>query len=88
MFKIQTMNNIAEAGLEVLEKRGCEVGPETVDPNGILLRSAGLHGMAFGDARLALPRAAPQRPGRAERRCAAGRRRDRLSRGRPRSRAF
>ena len=29
MFKIQTMNNIAEAGLEVLEKRGCEVGPET-----------------------------------------------------------
>lgn len=57
MFKIQTMNNIAEAGLEVLEKRGCEVGPETSDPNGILLRSADLHGMAFGDALLAIARA-------------------------------
>ena len=57
MFKIQTMNNIAEAGLEVLEKRGCEVGPETRDPNGILLRSADLHGMAFGDELLAIARA-------------------------------
>ena len=57
MFKIQTMNNIAEAGLEVLKKRGCEVGPETADPNGILLRSADLHGMAFGEELLAIARA-------------------------------
>ena len=33
MFKIRTMNAIAECGVDYLQKRGCEVGPEVSEPD-------------------------------------------------------
>ena len=57
MFKIQTMNKISPAGLEVLEGFGCEVGEEIADPQGFLLRSADLHGAELPESLLAIARA-------------------------------
>ena len=57
MFKIKTMNTISEHGTHALEKRGCLVGPEVENPDGMLIRSADLHGMAFGPELLAIARA-------------------------------
>ena len=57
MFKIQTMNNIAAAGIEVLEKNGCQVGENIKYPSGLLLRSADLHEMEFPESLLAIARA-------------------------------
>ena len=57
MFKIQTMNNIAAAGIEVLEKNGCQVGENIKYPSGLLLRSADLHEMNFPESLLAIARA-------------------------------
>ena len=31
-FRIQTMNHIAERGIELLQERGCMVGEEVSDP--------------------------------------------------------
>ena len=39
MFKVQTLNNISEKGLELLPKNQFEVGEKTADPDGILVRS-------------------------------------------------
>ncbi len=57
MFKIKTMNTISEHGTGALEKHGCVVGPDVKDPDGMLIRSANLHGMAFGENMLAIARA-------------------------------
>ena len=57
MFKIRTMNTISEHGTGALEKRGCIVGPEVENPDGMLIRSADLHGMEFGENLLAIARA-------------------------------
>ena len=57
MFKIQTMNKIAAAGIEALEKAGCEVGEDIRHPSGLLLRSADIHEMRFPDSLLAIARA-------------------------------
>ncbi len=57
MFKILTMNKIAEAGIETLQKNGCEVGENVRNPSGLLLRSADLHEMEFPDSLLAIARA-------------------------------
>ena len=57
MFKIQTMNKIAEAGLDVLRNYGCEVSESVRYPSGLLLRSADIHGMQFPDTLLAIARA-------------------------------
>ena len=57
MFKIQTMNKIAAAGIEALEKNGCEVGENIKYPSGLLLRSADLHEMDFPESLLAIARA-------------------------------
>ena len=57
MFKIQTMNKISPAGLEVLENFGCEVGEEIEDPQGLLLRSADLHEAELPESLLAIARA-------------------------------
>ena len=57
MFKIKTMNNISEHGTAVLEKRGCLVGPDVQQPDGLLVRSARLHDMTFGPELLAIARA-------------------------------
>ena len=57
MFEIKTMNAISPAGLEALQRRGCRVGEDVEKPQGILLRSADLHGMDFNPELLAIARA-------------------------------
>ena len=43
MFNIKTMNSISPAGIEVLTKKGCNVGEDVEEPEGLLLRSANIH---------------------------------------------
>lgn len=57
MFKIKTMNSISESGLSYLASHGCEVGPDVENPDGMLIRSADLHEMAFDPELLAISRA-------------------------------
>jgi Phosphoglycerate dehydrogenase and related dehydrogenases len=57
MLKIRTMNTISEHGTGALIKRGCEVGPDVENPDGLLIRSANVHGMEFGPNMLAIARA-------------------------------
>lgn len=57
MFEIQTMNAISPSGIEVLEKKGCRVGPEVEQPQALLIRSADLHEYAFPPQLLAIGRA-------------------------------
>ena len=47
MFNIQTMNAISALGIEVLERKGCNVGAEVEKPQALLIRSADLHGYDF-----------------------------------------
>ena len=51
------MNTISEHGTGALEKHGCLVGPEVENPDGLLIRSANIHGMEFGENLLAIARA-------------------------------
>ena len=37
MFEIKTMNSISPVGLEVLEKRGCRVGPDVEKPQAMAI---------------------------------------------------
>lgn len=55
-LRIQTMNHIAERGIELLRERGCVVGEEVEDPHAILLRSADLHSFSFGESLVAIGR--------------------------------
>lgn len=57
MFKIQTKNNIAPQGLDVLLSAGCETGPEVEAPEGMLIRSAKLHDETFNPELLCIGRA-------------------------------
>ena len=51
------MNSISEHGTGALEKRGCLVGPDVEAPDGLLIRSADLHGRQFNPELLAIARA-------------------------------
>ena len=57
MYEIKTMNNIAQAGLNVLSAKGLVLNVESENPDALLIRSAKLHDMAFGDKLLAIGRA-------------------------------
>ena len=57
MFEIKTMNSISRMGLEVLEKRGCRVGPDIEKPQAMLIRSADLHEYPFNEELLCIARA-------------------------------
>lgn len=57
MFEIQTMNAISASGIEVLEEKGCHVGPDVENPQALLIRSADLHSYAFPPQLLAIGRA-------------------------------
>ena len=57
MFNIQTMNVIAEKGLDVFRQAGCAVGPEITGPDAMLIRSAKLHEAVFGPELLCIGRA-------------------------------
>lgn len=47
MFKVQTLNNISSKGLERFPSSEYEVGPDTTDPDAIMLRSYNMHEMAI-----------------------------------------
>ena len=57
MVEIQTMTAISASGIEVLEAKGCRVGPEVEKPQALLIRSADLHDYAFPPQLLAIGRA-------------------------------
>ncbi|MCD8128291.1 MAG: phosphoglycerate dehydrogenase [Oscillospiraceae bacterium] len=57
MAEIKTMNKIAQQGLDVLAKNGHVVNVDAENPEGLLIRSAKLHDMEFGDRLLAIARA-------------------------------
>jgi D-3-phosphoglycerate dehydrogenase len=48
MYHIQTLNNISEKGLKLLPKERFQVSDSLEDPDGILVRSAKMHEMEFG----------------------------------------
>ncbi len=54
--RIMTMNAISPSGLSRFPN-GFEVGPEVSDPDGLLVRSASLHGLELPDSVLAVARA-------------------------------
>jgi len=47
MKKILLMNKIAKIGTAVFERKGYEIGENVQNPDGIMVRSAKLHGMQF-----------------------------------------
>ena len=57
MFKIQTLNKISDIIYTQLSAEKYTVSNEEPVPEGILVRSAAMHDMAFGDNLLAIARA-------------------------------
>lgn len=57
MYKVKTLNNIDQAGLDVLLEAGFEVSSQVENPDAILVRSASMHDMAFGSELLCIARA-------------------------------
>jgi len=57
MYKIQTLNNISTLGLERLPAARYVVGPELVEPDALLLRSADLHKQSIAASVKAIGRA-------------------------------
>ena len=57
MYEIKTMNNIAQAGLNELSAKGIMVNVDAENPDALLIRSAKIHDMEFGDRLLAVGRA-------------------------------
>ena len=57
MYEVKTMNNIAQAGLNVLSAKGIVLNVEAEDPSALLIRSAKLHDAVFGKSLLAIGRA-------------------------------
>ena len=57
MFKIQTLNNIAAAGLERLPADYFEIADDIANPDAIILRSHNLHDTEIPDSVAAIGRA-------------------------------
>lgn len=57
MLEIKTMNNIAQQGLDELAAHGLILNVGAENPDGLLIRSAKLHDVEFGDRLLAIARA-------------------------------
>jgi D-3-phosphoglycerate dehydrogenase len=57
MFKVLTLNNIADSGLRRLPAERFEVGDDVTDPDGILLRSYDMHSMDIPGSVAAIGRA-------------------------------
>lgn len=56
MKKIQLMNKIAAVGTDVFDRKEYEVGDNLVNPDAIMVRSAALHDLEFGDNLKAIAR--------------------------------
>ncbi|MBU8913831.1 MAG: phosphoglycerate dehydrogenase [Spirochaetales bacterium] len=57
MFKVCTLNKISQAGLRELPDDAYAVGDQVGEPDALLVRSADLHAMDFGDQLKAIARA-------------------------------
>ena len=57
MYKIQTLNKISECGTDIFDKSKYAVADECANPDAIMVRSAKMHDMQFGDNLLAIARA-------------------------------
>ena len=57
MYNIKTMNKISPVGLDKLKKLGCNVGAEVEKPDGIIVRSADMHGFEPNSGLLGVARA-------------------------------
>ncbi len=57
MYNIQLMNKIAKVGTDIFDKSKYNVGEDTANPSGILVRSADLHEMDFAPELKSIARA-------------------------------
>lgn len=57
MYNIQTLNKISSIGTEIFDKSKYNVVDECANPDAIMVRSAKMHDMAFGDKLVAIARA-------------------------------
>ncbi len=57
MYNIQTLNKISAVGTDVFDKSKYAVAEEVANPDAIMVRSAKMHDMQFGDNLLAIARA-------------------------------
>ena len=57
MYNIKTMNKISPVGLDKLKTLGCNVGAEVEKPDGIIVRSADMHGFEPNSGLLGVARA-------------------------------
>jgi D-3-phosphoglycerate dehydrogenase len=57
MYNIQTLNKISAVGTDVFDKSKYAVAEEIANPDAIMVRSAKMHDMQFGDNLLAIARA-------------------------------
>lgn len=57
MYKVKTLNKIAQAGLEQLQEEGFEVGENVTSADGIMVRSFKMHDYPMEDSLLAIARA-------------------------------
>ena len=57
MKKVLLLNKIAKVGTDELDPRAYEVGTDITDPDAIMVRSADMHSMEFGDNLMAVARA-------------------------------
>ncbi|MCL2425897.1 MAG: 3-phosphoglycerate dehydrogenase family protein [Oscillospiraceae bacterium] len=57
MYKVKLLNNIKSKKLEIFSKEKYEVGVETEDHSALMLRSAKIHDMVFGEELLCIARA-------------------------------
>ena len=58
MYRIQTLNKISKTGLATLPNESYDVGDDVDDPDALLVRSADLHAVEFGDNLKAIARRA------------------------------
>lgn len=57
MYRVKTMNSIAELGTNYLVENGCVVGEDVENPHALLIRSADIHKLDFGEDLLCIGRA-------------------------------
>ena len=57
MYKIQTLNKISEIGTDIFDKSKYAISEDCANPDAIMVRSAKMHDMQFGDNLLAIARA-------------------------------
>lgn len=57
MYNIQTLNKISSIGTDIFDKNKYAISDECANPDAIMVRSAKMHDMAFGDKLIAIARA-------------------------------